>query len=218
VSIVYKFLNWLTKTQIWKDFFEWLGVYCLRLKGYPLFQISDYFKIIDRMEQGNYYVFMSTDTKLLSSILIKGAVRFSSGTGYFSHAGHIFLDGDRNTRLLHMRSVGLVDQLAIDFLKQIDYFCIVELPIKEENKKEAQRRIDEVRKNAKFIQYDWSQDLTNGDKLLYCSELLYENFKDLVDSPNFTPRMMFGRWIFDPDILLDCGKIIYSNHPDFPAT
>lgn len=215
-SIFFKFLDWVNHTQIWEDFFKAVGKYNLRFKGYTLFKMSDYFKIVDTLEPDKYYVFLSTDAKSISSIMIKEAVKISSETiGYFSHAGHIFYGDDRSVKLLHVRDVGLIDQLAIDFLKQVDYFCVIELPIKEENKKEVERRINEVKEDAINIVYDWQQDLTNGDSIIYCSELVYKNFKDLVDSPNFKPRNMFGRVIFDPDILLNCGKIVYSNHPNF---
>jgi len=179
--------------------------------------MSDYFKIVDKLELGKYYVFVSTDAKSISSILIKEAVKMASETGYFSHAGHIFPGDDRTVKLLHMRDIGLVDQLAIDFLKQVDYFCVIELPIKEENKAEVERRINKVKEDAinLNIVYDWQQDLTNGDSIIYCSELIYKNFKGLVDNPNFKPRTMYGRLVFDPDILVDCGTIVYSNHPLF---
>lgn len=216
-AILFNFLDWINRTKLWEDFFKALGKYNIRFRGYPLFQMSDYFKIVDILKQNKYYVFVTTDSKSVSSILIKEAVKISSDTAYFSHAGHIFYGGERNTKLLHMRDVGLIEQLAIDYLKQVDYFCVIELPIKNENKAEVERRITEIKKNIKNIVYDWEQDLTNGDSIIYCSELIYKNFKGLVDSPNFKPRMMFGRLVFDPDILLGCGKIVYSNHPKFPV-
>jgi len=213
-SILFKLFDWITGTNAWKSFFKAIGEYNLRFKGYPLFPTSDYFKIVDTLENGKHYVFVATDTECVSSILIKEAVKISKGTSYFSHAGHIFYGENRTVKILHMRSIGLIEQLALDFLKQVDYFCVIEIPVKKGCETEVENRINEVRKNAKNISYDWAEELTNGDNLIYCSELIYDNFKDLVDNPNFVPRLMYGRLIFDPDNLLNCGKIVYSNHPN----
>jgi len=214
-AVLFKFFDWLTDTKLWESFFKAIGEYNLRFKGYPIFSTSDYFKIVDKLEIGKFYVFVSTDMACISSILIKKAIKISKGTSYFSHAGHIFYGEDRTVKILHMRSIGLIEQLALDFLKQVDYFCVIELPVKEGCEAKVEERINEIRKNAKNIVYDWAEELTNGDNLIYCSELIYDNFNGLVDNPNFVPRLMFGRLIFDPDNLLNCGRLVYSNHPDF---
>jgi hypothetical protein len=43
--------------------------------------------------------------------------------------------------------------------------------------------------------------------------MIYDLYNELIDSPNFKPREILGREVFDPDLLLKCGEIIYCNHP-----
>lgn len=43
---------------------------------------------------------------------------------------------------------------------------------------------------------------------------MYEIFKDVVNSPKFKPRIILGRYVFDPNLLLNCGEIVYCNHPE----
>lgn len=213
-KIILKFLEWLDGTKLWEDFFETLNLYNVRFKGYPAFEMSDYFKIVDRSSYKNHYVFLSTDSKSLSSIVIKGAVKSArKEEGFFSHAGLVFFKGDRHTSILHVRDVGFVEQPLIDFLKTVDYFCVIKLPTKPESDDNIQQRIDDLRKRAKQITYDWEQSLENDMNKLYCSELIYNLLKDYVTDPDFKPRKILGRYVFDPDLLLNCGEIIYNNHP-----
>jgi hypothetical protein len=216
-SMFNKFIDWLDNTTAWEKLFSTLNLYNIRLKGYPDFPMSDYFKIVDKAKPTSHYIFLSTDSKSLSSIVIKGVVKTfgsnSSQGGLFSHAGLVFFNGDRNTTLMHVRDVGLIEQPMIDFLKQIDYLCVIKLPIKKKHDPVIDIRIADLRKRAKYIEYDWAQHLDNDENKIYCSELIYDLFKNLVDSPNFKPRMMLGREVFDPDLLITCGEIIYTNHP-----
>lgn len=215
--MLYKFIDWLDSTEAWEKFFYTLNQYNIRFKGYPYFPMADYFKIIDKTDTTSHYIFLSTDTKSLSSIVIKDVVKKfgpdTSPEGLFSHAGIVFFKGDRDTTILHVRDVGLIEQPMIEFLKQIDYLCIIKLPIKKKYDNIIDIRIEDLRKRAKYIEYDWEQHLDNDKNKIYCSELIYDLFKDLVDNPNFEPRMILGRKVFDPDLLIDCGEIIYTNHP-----
>jgi hypothetical protein len=213
-----KFINWLDGTDGWEQFFKTLNLYNIRCKGYPIFPTSDYFKIIDKAEPEGHYIFLSTDSKSLSSIVIKGVVKSVESEGHFSHAGLIFFNGDRHTTILHVRDVGFVEQPMIDFLKQIDYLCVIKLPVKKGSDPTIDARIQALRARAKYIEYDWEQDMDNGPDKLYCSEIIYNIFKDLTDDPDFKPRKILGRPVFDPDILLKFGKIIYNNHPKVKAT
>lgn len=215
-DMIVKFIDWLDTTKAWEEFFKTLNKYNIRFKGYMLFPMSDYFKIMDKLTTNDHYIFLSTDTKSLSSIVIKGIVQnFSTDSkGYFSHAGVIFFKGDRDTTIMHMRDVGLIEQPLIDFLKRVDYFAVIKLPIKKNSDDIVHTRIESLRKVAKYIEYDWEQHLDNDQNKIYCSEMIYNLYKELVDSPNFHPRKIMDRDVFDPDTLLQCGDLVYCNHPD----
>jgi len=213
-KLTYRLLNWMDKTKAWELFFKKLNIYNIRFKGYPAFVMSDYFRIIDRSIPDDHYVFLSTDSKSLSSIAIKSVIRLKENPGHFSHAGILFFKGDRNSTIMHITAAGLIEQPLIDFLKQVDYFCVIKLPVDKKNDQTIQYRISEIRGRADLIKYDWQEQLDNGDNLLYCSELVYEIFKDVVNSPEFKPRMILGRYVFDPNLLLNCGEIVYCNHPE----
>jgi hypothetical protein len=175
--------------------------------------MSDYFRIIDRSDPGGHYVFLSTDSKSLSSILIRKAIRCKGYPIHFSHAGIMFSNGDRDTSIMHVTAAGLIEQPLVDFLKQEDYFCVIRLPVDKTDDNKIENRIKRIRNRASLIRYDWQEKLDNGENLLYCSELVYEVFKDLVNCPIFKPRMVLGRYVFDPNQMLSCGDMIYCNHP-----
>lgn len=207
-------INRMNRTRAWEFFFKRLNIYNVRFKGYPAFKMSDYFRIIDRSIPDENYVFLSTDSKSLGSIAVKKAIRNSKHPVYFSHAGLLFFNGDRNTSIMHVTSAGLIEQLLIDFLKQVDYFCVIRIPAKPENQTDINERIQHFRNIAHLIKYDWEEQLDNDPNLIYCSELVYDVYKDLVISPNLKPRKILGRYVFDPNILMDCGEIIYCDHPE----
>jgi hypothetical protein len=213
-KLTHRLLSWIDRTKAWELFFKKLNIYNIRFKGYPAFIMSDYFRIIDSSIPGNHYVFLSTDSKSLSSIAIKRAISSKEYTVHFSHAGILFFDGDRNTSIMHVTAAGLIEQPLIDFLKQVDYFCMIRLPVDKKVDNTIINRIKRLRNRADLIKYDWEERLDNGENLLYCSELVYEIYKDVVDSPNFKPREILGRLVFDPNLLLNCGEIVYCNHPE----
>lgn len=217
-KLIHIILNWLDKTKAWELFFKRLNIYNLRFKGYTAFVMSDYFRIIDRADSGGHYVFLSTDSKSVSSILIKKAIRCKKHPIHFSHAGIMFSNGDRDTSIMHVTAAGLIEQPLVDFLKQVDYFCVIRLPVDKEDENKIENRIKRIRNRASQIRYDWEERLDNGENMLYCSELVYEVFKDLVNCPIFKPRMVLGRYVFDPNQMLTCGEIIYNNHPELNRT
>lgn len=214
-----KFLNWFLTTKFWKVIGKFCATTNLRPFGYVQFPIDDYFKIIDLADKNNHYIFLSTDSRTISSILIKASVLLATkdlNYGLFSHAGLILFDGDRHTKALHINYAGFQYQSLLAHLKEIDYLAVIKLPIKEGSEKLIQERIESIKDMAKKIEYDWEESLTNDHYLLYCSEMLYLIFKDLVDDPAFKPRLIAGKYYFDPDLLLKVGEIIYCNHPVLP--
>jgi hypothetical protein len=215
--IITKFIDWLDSTKAWEVFFKTLNQYNVRISGYPEFPVSDFFNIVDKSKPKCHYVFLSTDSKSLSSMAIKAAVKTAADKeGYYSHAGIILFDGDRNSKVFHVRAEGLVEQHMLDFLKTIDYLTVVKLPILPGSDTIIKERIDEIRGRSSEIKYDWEQNMSNDKNLIYCSELIYNVYKGLVDSANFKPREILGRPVFDPDLLLQCGETIYNNHPKLP--
>ena len=217
ISNIYgRFLNWFLNTKFWSSIGDFCATFNLRFFGYVTFPIDDYFKIIDKVEPNNYYIFLSTDSKTISSILIKTSVllvKRLSQYGLFSHAGLIFFDGDRNTKIMHVNHAGFQYQSFLSHLKEVDYLAVIKLPIKEGSELRIKERIEAIKGQAKQIEYDWEESLDNDAYHIYCSELLYLIFKDLVDNPNFTPRKVAGKYYFDPDLLLKAGEVIYCNHP-----
>jgi hypothetical protein len=213
-KLLHRILGWLDRTKAWELFFKKLSIYNLRFKGYPDFVMSDYFRIIDKSCPGDHYVFLSTDSKSISSLLIRKVIRSKEFPVHFSHAGVVLFDGDRNTSIMHVTAAGLIEQALLDFLKQVDYFCAIKLPVDKEDDIVIDNRMKRIRNRASSIKYDWEEQLDNGENLLYCSELVYEVFRDLVNCPIFKPRMVLGRYVFDPNMLLSCGEIVYCNHPD----
>ena len=56
--------------------------------------------------------------------------------------------------------------------------------------------------------------MDNNENLVYCSDLAYDIFRDTVNNNSSKPRLILGRYVFDPNLLLDCGEIVYCNHPE----
>ena len=220
-NIYGKFLNWFLNTWFWAK----VGIFCARFTfrwfDYTLFPVDDYFKILDKLEPSkedfdSHYIFLSTDTKTLSSMLIKLSVSLTgSQNGLFSHAGLILVDGDRNTKAMHVNHAGFQYQSLLAHLKEFDYLAVIKLPIKKGCESIIQQRVEVIKAETKKIVYDWQESLDNDQYHIYCSEMLYMIFKDLVDDPNFKPRIISGKYYFDPDLLLNVGgEMIYCNHPN----
>jgi hypothetical protein len=212
-----KFLNWFLKTPFWKAIGKFCATHNLRFLGYPIFAIDDYFKIVDCLDSNKYYAFLSTDTKTISSILIKGSVALTSKDiqyGLFSHAGLIIPGTDRTTKVMHVNHSGFQYQSLLAHLKEIDYLAIIELPVIENCKACINERIATIKSHAEQIVYDWECNLDTNDLVhIYCSEMLYFLFQDVINDPNFKPKLISGKLYFDPDILIKVGKLVYTNHP-----
>jgi hypothetical protein len=186
----------------------------IRPFGYLAFPIDDYFTIIDRLEPNQYYAFISTDSRTLSSLMIKLLVRTTHNQeGFFSHGGLVFLDGDRNTKAMHVNHAGFQYQSLLAHLKEVDYLAIVKIPVKPSSDETIQTRIEDLKNRAGQIKYDWEERLDNSVNEIYCTEMVYNVFKDVVDNSNFIPRQIANNYYFDPDVLLKVGEIIYCNHP-----
>ena len=214
-SILERIYNWFLSTKIWKK----IGYFCantsIRPFGYTTFPIDDYFKIIDTIEPNNYYAFMSNDTRTFSSFIIEGLIGTTGAKALFTHAGMIFFDGDRNTKIMHIDQDGFEYQSLLTLLKKVDYFGVVKILIKKDSEKTINERIENIKQRAPEIEYDWQEILDNSPNKLYCSEMVYTIFKDMTLNP-LKPILLAGDQVFDPDSILTMGELIYSNHPNLP--
>lgn len=208
------FLDWLDSTRLWK----WLAKNLVshltfRIWGYPSFDMSDFWKISSRMVPGKYYVFASSDYCTLASIMIRMIVGKRS---MFSHAGLILSGHPGNLRVMHMMGIGLVIEDILELLKKQDYFAVIEIDVQKDDIDEVDHRIDFIIENRQTYRYDFQQTIDESPYLLYCSELIYVIFKDVIMS--MVPRDLWDRKVFDPDMIAKCGKVIYSNHPRLEET
>ena len=204
-KLVHRFLRWLTYTRFW----VWLcvnvlGKVKLRWKGYPEFPIEKYDEILTLIQKDKklngpgVYVFVSCDTKSLSSIAIRIASR-----AFWSHAG--FVTGKH---VLEMLSPGLTYRHLLCALKESDYFAVGRVEMSSEAESYIFSRQRELIRDREQIKYDFQQFLGGPHK--YCSELVYEECKRYATNPNFKPHMEYGRMVFEPDDLYRSMRIIFE--------
>ncbi len=207
-----KLLAWLVKTNIWRWFAgKYIGHFTLRTFGYPSFPMEDFFDIVDITNAKNtVYGFVSTDTKSLSSMLIRRV----TSNGKFSHAGLILPGAPREFMILHMLGKGLIHQHILGLLRQIDLLAVIAVELSPDNYKIYQDRLSNIMKHRDLFKYDYEQNLDNDERLLYCSELFFDLLDGLIDDPDFKTREIFGRKVFTPDQVAKIGKVIYTNHPN----
>lgn len=212
--ILGKFLDWFLSTKIWIKIGKFCAITNIRPFGYVTFPIDDYFKILDLLDPNYYYAFLSTDTKTLSSMMIKALIATTGKKGLFSHGGLIVFNDYKDTKVMHVNHSGFQYQSMLSHLKEIDYLAVLKIPVKEEYKKIVEERIENIKSRSKDINYDWEERLDNDKNQIYCTEELYLIFKDLVS--NFKPRKVANRDTFDPDHLLEIGlEVVYCNHPNY---
>jgi hypothetical protein len=79
----------------------------------------------------------------------------------------------------------------------------------ERKKMTLEQRIEDVLEHFIGLPYDNGFDL--GDrKSMYCSELVYSVFEDLVDDPCFDPKYIAEMPFFTPDDVYSCGQLSWS--------
>ena len=208
--IGYAILDRLSKTAFW----EWFTKYFLsgtttRVYGYPKFPMKDFFKIVDLMVRGRLYAFVCSDYLSVGSIAIRTVDDF-----IFTHAGMILNDGDRTTRVMHMRSDGLHLDHMLTLLREVDYFAVVEIPLNSpESLFVAMQRMNKMWENRDVLLYDFEERLGNDPNKVYCSEFVLNICGDIcVEKPK--TQIILGREVFAPDNILGIGSVIYTNHSD----
>ena len=207
-------LDKLSKTAFWEWFVKkYLSSYTLRFFGYPKFPMDDFFKIVDKLDKNKIYCFVCSDYESLGSKVIR-----SISDSKFTHAGFILPGDDRSIRCVHMRSTGLHEDHLLSLLREVDYIGVVEPDIKcPEDYGEAKTRLKDIVAREKEYSYDFEERLDNGERKLYCSELVFEVLEDLCTSRNFKPETILGREVFLPDNIVDIGDVVYTNHEDLKA-
>lgn len=206
MNLWHKFLRWVTFTRIWVFIAKNIvSKVKFRFTGYTTFPMEKYDEILtilanDKKENGpGVYVFVSRDTKSLSSNL----VRYVAGA-FWSHAGFII---GKNT--LEMVGEGMVFRHFLYTLKESDHVAIGRLDVTPEGRGKVLTRLREMTANKEKYKYDFQQYL--GGPRYYCSELVYEVCKKHAVNPRFVPHEEYGRMVFEPDDVYASVEILFEH-------
>lgn len=207
-NIGYAILDRLAKTAFWEWFTKkFLSSATTRVFGYPQFPMEDFFKIVDLIRPGRLYAFVCSDYSSVGS----GTIRTISDA-IFTHAGMVINGKDRTTRVIHMRSIGLQLDHMLTLLREVDYFAVIEIPLKDHGDTiRAYGRMDDSWDNRSNMVYDFEERLGNDPQKVYCSEYVLNICGDICSTKPKTQTIL-GREVFAPDNILDIGKVVYSNH------
>lgn len=200
MNVFMKTTTWFVGTKFWswltKNFISRLD---MRLLGDSKFPMERWYEV-EKICQDNcdkMLVFVSYGTKL-SSVLVRLVTR-----SLWTHAGVIqVVDG--KVRIIHMESVGLLDQVLLELLKAVDNFAIIEVPMDSEEIYLS--RIIMESYIQKKPGYDFRMLL--GNIALYCSELIYEMCKSFVC---IKPHTEAGRKVFEPQDVYNMGKVLFEH-------
>lgn len=203
-------LDELTKSPLWEWLVKNLGSFHFRTKGYPLFPIADFFKIVDMFTPNCIYLFACSDYETVGSFI----TRFMTND-IFTHAGFITPgEGYNDVCAFHIRTTGITCTHLLSLLKEVDYLAVSKIQLTPEDYKLVTQKILDILKNKEQYQYDFEERLGNGNHKMYCSELIYTTLESTV---KLKTEMTLGRESFLPDQAVKSGSIIYSNHPDLKA-
>lgn len=200
MSIITEFLTRLTGTKVWK----WVTKKVLaranmRLLGNSKLPMEKWYEIekICKENQDKLLVFVSYGTKL-SSVLLRWVARAS-----WTHAGVVLVSKDGKVQIVHMESAGLLQQVLLELMRELDDLAILEIPLSDQELERAWRIMDQ------YVQrkpgYDFQFLLNNP--ALYCSELIYEMVKD---TGRFQTHTEQGRQVFEPVDVYGIGKVLFE--------
>jgi hypothetical protein len=204
-------LKWLFKFVVRTKFWDWflsrpMAHLKLRLWKYPQFPMEKYHEIVKILEERpGFYVFVGSD---MSSFSMK--VNHLASGARWAHAGLVlpFKKGEP-VRILHSIVTGVCTWDLLDYLREVDNFALLKINLNEEDAATAEQRIEDVLEHFIGLPYDNGFDL--GDrKSMYCSELVYSVFEDLVDDPCFDPKYIAEMPFFTPDDVYSCGQLSWS--------
>ena len=187
--------------------------------GYPAYDMEKYFNIryLLRYSPDKIFCFVGVDHTALSYLMNKVVAGVK-----WSHAGFLYLDENKEVRIWHMIHSGFEDQSLLAYLKEVDEFEVHMLPIPDDKKAIAEKRLKKLVGHRKNIKYDFSFELAEGfvKKLdsdepinhypdIYCSELVYIVGMGLVTDRMFQPHWSMQRKVFQPDdVAKSCPKCL----------
>lgn len=213
------FLTLLTSTRIYQWFLRKVLPYLsFRIWGYPTYPMENYFRIRDtiKKDQNKLYAFVGLNKWAFSHILNKALTN-----SRWNHAGYLYLASDGEIRMRHMISSGEEDWSLLDYLREIDEFQPLVIPVSDENRHKVLHRIERLWANKSNVEYDFNfelseqfvRDLDDPTKpippvKLYCSEYILAISYGLVDSEKFKPLVKLDRKVFEPDdVYRACEKL-----------
>lgn len=199
MSIFMRLFTWFIGTKGWAWFTKRvLSRMNMRLFGNPKFPMKYWYQIepICNSNQEKLLVFVSNSTKL-SSVLI----RLVSGSEW-THAG-VLLSRNGKVEVVHMESVGLLRQVLLELLREVDDFAIIEIPLTDKETRMAKAIMESYLQSRPS--YDF-QFLMNN-KGIYCSELIYEMVKF---TGRFKTHVESGRKVFEPSDVYQMGRVLFE--------
>ena len=191
-----------------------------RIWGVPAYDMENYFRIRKciRDNPNEIYAFVCVNKKAVSYFLnhlLTGAK--------WSHAGFLYLDDEGEVRMRHMLGSGFQDWTLLSYLREVDDFALLTVPVMPEKKDQCKSRLAKIERRHLLVSYDFNFDLS--DKLvtilddetddrfvgcpLYCSELVWVCCYGLVsDNHVLQPKWRLERSVFEPDdVFVACKKI-----------
>ncbi len=199
----------ISKLPIWTWFCsKVLAVYTTRIKGHTEFPIEKYNDVLKAIEDfkidhhNTAYMFVLSDTKSLAAMVIK---KIGS---QWTHAG-AFCEDHHYT--LEMKGSGLLKRHLLNSLHECDNFAVVAYSVEDIVRYNQDLEIAEINKSE--YHYDFEQSLDSNNKLLYCSEFVYNllviedhAINDMIEPSNF-----YGREVFSPDDVYKWGTVVYEH-------
>ena len=189
----------------------------LRLKGYPSFNMADYFEIRDiiRKDPGSLYMFVGSDTANLSLKIQRKMLEVK-----WAHSGFLELGKDDEIYASHVRYTGYRYYPLIRYLKEIDEFAVIKLRYPDiENENTAKARYHKM-KNSN-VRYSLAENMQSRKQygcnplawdepfLCYCSEYQYVVSMGLIDS-----HWKEGKKQFTPDDVYNGGRVVFERLKD----
>ena len=200
--------DWFLNTKAWKSVIRLTP----RLKGYPKFPIDNYFKIRDiiRKNPDEIYCFVGCDNHSVATILQRLFYKF-----WWGHSGFVELGEDGEIYISHVRK-RLIYTTLLSYLKEVDNFALLKLPLEEEEKTLVKKKIKKLKESRclykvrdnlyRLEQYKddnfWE---TNDVFYFYCSEYQY-----FVCLNMMTDSWKNGRKRFTTDDLYNNAIVVFK--------
>ncbi len=165
ISCYRKFVSWLMTTRLYKHLLMHVIPYIRFTTYYTTLRGMKYHKLYKHLKPGD--VILSTDRKKLTTLLIPGE---------FSHASMcVGVDGWNGWEISEMTHNHYTKSCFFDICKESDRVVIMRVicqPCFGEHVEQAIERC----KSYEHAEYD--TEFTLGVESLYCSELVFQSYKD----------------------------------------